>query len=128
MGDEGNSVEGIRTRGTDGKLKRPAALTFSRLIDLFPPHFHSAADDVGFALAQHPGGRKKGGSYFISDFRPAPGLEGDGGSQGSHRAVCWDFPSVERRERTAALRHSGCTCGPDNPVASGHIVAGLACQ
>ncbi len=31
------------------RIEAPAALSFSRSIDLFPPHFHSGADDVGFA-------------------------------------------------------------------------------
>jgi hypothetical protein len=46
-------------------IEAPAALTFSRSIDFFPPHFHSSADDVGFAQGQHPGCRKKAG--HISD-------------------------------------------------------------
>ena len=67
--------------------------------------------------------QKKGGSYF----RPARGLEGDGGSQGSYRAVCWDFPSIQWKVGTGALWQR-CACGTDNRVAGGHIVASLGCQ
>jgi hypothetical protein len=61
MDDEGNRAEGIRTRGTDGKLKAAGSLSFSGLIDLFPPPFHSAARGCRIRQRQHPGGRKKGG-------------------------------------------------------------------
>jgi hypothetical protein len=70
MGDEGNRAEGIRTPETDGRRKPPAALTFSRLIDLFPPHFHSAADDVGCAKGNILGEEKKAGHILFQTSDP----------------------------------------------------------
>jgi hypothetical protein len=65
----------------------------------------------------------KGGSYF----KPARCLEGDGGSQGSYRAVCWSFPSIQWKVGTGALWQR-CARGTDNRVAGSHIVASLGCQ
>ena len=59
--------------------------------------------------------------------RPARCLEGDGGSQGSGCAVCWDFPGVKWREGTGALWQPG-ACYSENRVAGAHVVAGLGCQ
>jgi hypothetical protein len=61
---------GIGTRGTDGNLKRPAASVFR---DLFPPPFHSAANDVGFAKGNILGAEKKAGHISSETSDPPNG-------------------------------------------------------
>ena len=60
----------------------------------------------------------------ILNSRPARSLEGDGGSKGGGRAVCWDFPGVQWGEGAAALWRPSARA-TENHVAGGHIVAGL---
>ena len=111
----------IRTRGTDGLCSAGQFSVFRGRSSCLPPHFHSGVDDVRSPKRISRLQKKKAG--HISD--PPACLEGDSSSQGSYRAVCWDFPSVEWRERTGALWQSGGACGPENRVGAGHIVASL---